>query len=194
MLYKFARGAIWLFFHMFFRIEVKGSENIPKEGNALICPNHYNVLDPLLVASNMKRTVNFMAKYELFKNPILGFLLRCIKVYPVKRGEADMAATKTTLRLLKDKQLIGIFPEGTRIKGGELGKANAGVAVFAIKTASPVIPVYISGSYKLFSVLKLKFGEPVNLVQYKKDKMTNEDYNEISQIVMEKINGLKKEA
>jgi 1-acyl-sn-glycerol-3-phosphate acyltransferase len=134
-----------------------------------------------------------MAKYELFKNPILGFLLRKIKVYPVKRGEADISAIKHTLRILKDKQLIGIFPEGTRIKGEELGKANAGVAVFSIKTGSPAIPVFISGNYIPFTKMIITYGKPVELVQFKREKMTNDDYLEISQIIMKKINELKGE-
>lgn len=194
MLYSIAKGIIWVFFHIFYRISIKGHENIPEDKGALICPNHYNGLDPLLVAICIKKPVRFMAKYELFQKPILGFILTKIYAYPVKRGEADLSAIKNTLRILKDKQLVGIFPEGTRVKGGKLGKANPGVAVFSIKTGSPAIPVFISGNYVPFTRMKITIGKPVDLSQYRKEKMTNDDYFEISQIIMTKIDELKKEA
>lgn len=194
MLYSIAKGIIWVFFHIFYRISIKGHDNIPEDKGALICPNHYHWLDPLLVAICIKKPVRFMAKYELFQKPILGFILTKIYAYPVKRGEADLCAIKNTLRILKDKQLVGIFPEGTRVKGGKLGKANPGVAVFSVKTGSPAIPVLISGSYVPFTRMKITIGKPVELYQYKKEKMTNDDYFEISQIIMTKIDELKKEA
>lgn len=194
MLYNIAKGIVWVFFHMFYKIDIKGHENISNDKGALICPNHYHWLDPLLVAICIRRPVKFMAKYELFEKPLLGFILRNIYVYPVKRGEADLSAIKNTLRILKDKQLVGIFPEGTRIKGEELGKANAGVALFSIKTGSPAIPVLISGNYKPFTRMSITIGKPVELSQYRKEKMTNDDYLETSQIIMRKIDELKKEA
>ncbi|MDF2673214.1 MAG: 1-acyl-sn-glycerol-3-phosphate acyltransferase [Clostridiales bacterium] len=194
MLYNIAKGIVWVFFHIFYRIKIKGHENIPNNSGALICPNHFHLFDPLLVAICIKQPIRFMAKYELFQHRVLGFILKKIYVYPVKRGEADLSAIKNTFRILKDKQLVGIFPEGTRIKGGELGKANAGVAVFSIKTGSPAIPILISGNYIPFTKMTITIGKPVDLVQYKKEKMSNDDYLEISQIIMQKINELKKEA
>lgn len=194
MLYNIAKGIVWVFFHSFYRVKINGRENIPDDMGALICPNHFNLLDPLLVAICIKQPVKFMAKYELFQKPILGFILKKIYVYPVKRGEADLSAIKHTLRILKDKQLVGIFPEGTRVKGEKLGKANPGVAVFSIKTGSPAIPVLISGNYIPFTKMIITIGKPVDLVQYKKEKMTNDYYLEISQIIMQKIEELKKEA
>lgn len=194
MLYSIAKGIVWVLFHIFYRIDIKGHENIPEDRGALICPNHYHWLDPLLVAICIKKPVRFMAKYELFQKPVLGFILRNIYAYPVKRGEADLGAIKKTFKILKDKQLVGIFPEGTRIKGGKLGKANPGVAVFSIKTGSPAVPVYISGNYIPFTRMKITIGKPVELSQYKKEKMTNDDYLEASQIIMRKIEELKKEA
>ena len=141
----------------------------------------------------MPRKIRFMAKYEVFKNPLLGYFLRNVGTYPVKRGEADLSSIKHTLKLLKEKELVGIFPEGTRIKSGKLGAANSGVAVFSIKSNKLVVPVAITGSYKIFTKLKINFGQPINFEIFKKSKMTNDDYYNLSQIVMEKINNLKKE-
>jgi 1-acyl-sn-glycerol-3-phosphate acyltransferase len=147
----------------------------------------------MLIAICMPRKINFMAKYEAFKNPIVRFYLKDVGTYPVKRGEADLASIKHTLKLLKQKKLVGLFPEGTRVKNGELGEANSGVAVFGIKSEKAVIPVAITGSYKFFTKLKVSFGQPIDFMKYKKNKMTNDDYYKLSQIVMEKIGQLKKE-
>lgn len=194
MLYNIAKRIVWIFFHIFYRIEVKGAENIPNDKGALICPNHFHWSDPLLVAICIKRSVRYMAKAELFQKPVLGFILRKLYAYPVKRGEADLSAIKNTFRILKDKQLVGIFPEGTRVKGRKLGKGNAGVAMFSIKTGSPAIPVLITGNYKPFTKMTVTIGKPVDLSQYKKEKMTNDDYLEVSQIIMGKIEELKEGA
>ena len=194
MLYRFAQGLVWILFHLMYRIEVKGIKNIPEGEGALICPNHYNNFDPFLVAIVLKRKIRFMAKAEAFNNPILRFLLNHIEVYPVRRGEADLNAVKTTLKILKDKQLVGMFPEGTRIKGGELGKANSGVAVFSIKSGKPVVPVYISGSYKPFTKMSIEFGKPINFEEAKGKKLTGDDYAELSQLVMKEIKKLKEES
>ena len=192
MVYKICRGLLWIYFHLFSRLEVTGKENVPKDGAAIICPNHISYGDPLIVGITIKRYVKFMAKYELFKKPFLSFLLPMWGAYPVKRGEADFNAIKTTLRYLKEGQLIGVFLEGTRVKGEELGKANPGVAMFSVKSGCPVIPAAITGSYRWFSKLHITYGKPMNLSEYKKDKMTNDDYIELSKMVLDEIKKLKR--
>lgn len=193
MFYTFAKSIVWFILSLIYRVEVRGAENIPKDDGAIICPNHYFWLDPPLVAVFMPRKVRPMAKQELFDKHVLGFILRKLGAFPVKRGEGDLNAIKTTLKTLKDKQLVLLFPEGTRIKGGKLGKANPGVAMLSIKSGKPAIPVLIQGSYKLFSRMIITIGEPVDFIKYKKDRMTNDDYVETSQIIMSKIKELGEE-
>lgn len=192
MFYNFAKSLVWLFFHVFYKIEIKGIENLPEEG-ALICPNHYSLRDPLLVAISLPRPIKFMAKHELFKNAFLKWFLTKVGTFPVKRGEPDLTSIKTTLKLLKDNNWVGLFPEGTRGVNGELGIANPGVALFSIKANKPVVPVAITGSYKLFTKLRLNIGQPIEFSSYKKEKMTNDDYGELSQLVMQHISKLKED-
>lgn len=192
MFYKFAKALVWLFFHVFYRVELKGMENLPEEG-ALICPNHFSLYDPLLIAVSLPKQIRFMAKNELFKNPLLRWFLFKVGTYPVKRGEPDLSSIKTTLRLLKENAWVGLFPEGTRIRNGKLGTANPGVALFAIKANKPVVPIAITGRYRFFCKINIIIGQPIDFSQYKKDKMTNDDYYEISQIVMQHISILKGE-
>ena len=188
--YDIFKPLIWLFFHTFYRIRVKGIENIPENDGAIICPNHFALGDPLLVAITTPRKVRFMAKAELFKNSFLRVILKSWGVYPVRRGEVDISAIKGTFKILKNNGLVGLFPEGTRIRTGKLGTANAGVAMFSIKSGKPVIPVYIYGKYFIFSKLNVIFGQPFYF-NINKEKFTNDDYKELSQIVMQKISELK---
>lgn len=190
ILYSIIKPIAKLLFNAIYSIEVEGIENVPDDG-ALICPNHYSWADPVMVAICLKSPVRFMAKAEAFKNPIFKFFLEKVGAYPVRRGEVDLTAVKTTLKYLKEGQLIGLFPQGTRIKGDDLGKAHSGVAVFAVKSNKKVIPTFISGSYKPFTKMKVVFGKPIDFSEYKKEKMTGEDYFELSQIVIEEIKALK---
>ncbi|MBZ4662361.1 MAG: 1-acyl-sn-glycerol-3-phosphate acyltransferase [Caloramator sp.] len=189
--YRFCQIFVKGLFKLVYKVEIFGSDNIPKDKGAIICPNHFHWMDPIIVGVYTKRQIRFMAKYELFDKPILNKLIKKLGAFPVRRGEADLNAVKTTLKLLKENNLVGLFPEGTRSKTGELGEANAGVAMFAIKSGVPVIPVCIVGNYRPFTRIKIKYGQPIDYNKYKKEKMTNSDYLELSQIVMQEIKKLK---
>jgi 1-acyl-sn-glycerol-3-phosphate acyltransferase len=187
MLYTICRNILWVVFRLIYRIEVRGSENIPSIEGALICPNHFCWADPLLIAVCMKRRVMFMAKHETFKIKLFAFFLKAFGAYPIKRGEADLAAFKTTLKALKENKLIVLFPEGTRVKGEELGKANAGAPLFSIKSGKPVVPVGISGNYKLFSKFTVSFGKPVEFFRMNDKKLSNDEYLKLGEDIMDEI-------
>lgn len=191
--YYFAKYLMWIVFHLIYRVEVVGIENIPKDEGVIICPNHFAFGDPVVVGITCPRQVRYMAKKELFKNPFIRVILKGLGAYPVKRGEADLNAIKLTLKLLKDKKVIGLFPEGTRVRTGKFGQANPGVAMLSIKSGKAVIPTLITGSYRLFSKIKIQYGQPIDFTKYKKEKMTNDDYFELSQMVIQKLYELKGE-
>ncbi|CDF58164.1 lysophospholipid acyltransferase family protein [Thermobrachium celere] len=190
-LYKLCQKIVKFLFMFVYRVEIYGKENIPKHEGAIISPNHFHWMDPIVVGVYIDRQIRFMAKYELFNNKLLNKFLKKLGAFPVRRHEADLNAVKTALKLLKEDNLVGLFPEGTRSKTGELGEANAGVAMFSIKSAKPVIPVCIIGNYKPFTKIIIKIGQPIDFTQYKKEKMSNSDYLELSQIVMNEIKKLK---
>src|SRR5690606_10964952 len=108
------RFIIAVFFSVFYRVQIIGIENIPKEGAAILCSNHISELDMFFIGYRIKRLVRYMAKEELFKNPLLRFFITRLGAFPVKRGKGDVGAIKTSLRLLSEGHIVGIFPEGTR--------------------------------------------------------------------------------
>lgn len=145
------------------RVRIYGEENIPATGGVLLCANHIHNLDPPMLGAAIHRPIAFMAKESLFRVPILGYLVRKVGAFPVQRGAADRAALRTSLQILEEGKVFGIFPEGTRSKTGELGRAHAGVAFIALRSKAAVVPVGISGGYGFQRKLTIRIGKPLDL-------------------------------
>lgn len=187
MLYKVAKFIVACILFPLYRIKVVGKENIPSKGAVLICSNHISNLDPPVVGITTKRDIYFMAKDELFKG-IFGALLKGIHAFPVKRGLADRNALRKGLELLKEGNVVGLFPEGTRSKTGEVGKALAGAGFFALRSEAYVVPCAIIGPYKRFSRLTVVYGKPIDMEHYRTSKASAKD---VADLIMDEIKKLK---
>ncbi len=189
------RTIVKIYFKVFYRVKITGTENVPDKGAAVLCSNHIGEIDMFLIGVKLKRLIRYMAKEELFKNPVLAAFIKWLGAFPVKRGRADVESVKTALKLLNDGHIIGIFPEGTRMKNKKekIIKVKPGAAMFAVKTGVPVIPVAIEGNYKLFSKIRVVFGNPFYLDADKDIKYTNEDFKKMSEEIMKKIYALMEE-
>lgn len=187
----------WFFVQVFrlcYRWDIKGMENLPDEGPYILCSNHISWWDPPLVGSLVrKRQVHFMAKEELLKIPVFGQILIRINVFPVKRGSADRRAIKTALDKLKDGNILGLFPEGTRSKTDELLPPQAGVGLIALKSEAPVVPVAIIGPYRLFKPLIVKIGKPLEFAEFYGQKAKSEQLEQISSLIMTEISRLRQD-
>ena len=152
-------------FKLFLRLEIFGRENIPAEGPVVIASNHLSLLDPPVLGASCTRKVNFMAKSELFKPAWFGALIRKLGAFPVKRGEMDREAIKTGLTLLKENKVLVVFPEGTRSKNGELGRAGGGAFMMGIKRKAKIVPAYIYGTdlsrHPGWPKVRVIFGKPM---------------------------------
>lgn len=185
------RGAIYIWCKVYYRAEIIGLENIPKEGPLIFCGNHRTYLDPPLMVATAKRDMKFLAKEELYNNKFLAFLGWVFEAIPVKRDEKDVSAIKTSLKFLKSGQCIGLFPEGTR-NGLEKGeKVKDGVAFFAVRSGAKVVPCGIKGGTKKNRKVTITYGRPLDYSEYKgtKDK---EKLEEITEEIMDKIIELTK--
>lgn len=188
--YRVFRGMFRRIFSFCFRWQVVGAEHIPKEGPVILCANHISLLDPPLLGSGIERQVHFMAKEELFRIPVLSFLIRKFGAFPVKRGASDRASIRTALSLLEDGKIFGIFPEGTRSKTGELGPGLPGVALFALKSQAAVIPVAILGPYRLFKPIKIVYGQPIDMSELRAKKSGSDTLKEATDLIMSHIQQL----
>lgn len=189
-LYSIGRFLCWVFLSLFFRVEVKGRENIPAEGPVLICSNHMSNLDPPLVGSFIKRKLHFMAKEELFNKKLFGSLLTKLGAFPVKRGTGDRQALRKGLGILKEGHVMCLFPEGTRSKTGEIREGLSGSGFFALRSKAVVVPALITGEYKLFGKVTLIYGEPIDFETVRREKKSA---TEATEIIMKSIQKIKDE-
>lgn len=168
--YRFVKLLLRPIMKLLYPIKIVGKQNSDKvEGRAIYTCNHYSKVDAIFpILSLFKRDAHILGKYELFKMPIAGWFLHKMGAIPVRRGEADIAAVKCVLGVLKGDKKLLIFPEGTRNKEGtqEMAEFKTGTARFAIKTKSPIVPMLYYSSPKLFKRTFLYIGEPFTLGEF----------------------------
>jgi 1-acyl-sn-glycerol-3-phosphate acyltransferase len=168
------------------RVRVIGLDNVPKQGAFIIASNHLSWMDVMLVPAYLKRKVVYMAKEELFYGKV-GWIVRLMGAFPVKRGEADRQSLRAADTQLKAGKVFMIFPEGTRSKIHQLGQGHVGLGMIALRAGVPVVPVAIWGSEYTFKKLRppitISYGKPL-LLTPKDKKMTREDIEESTNEVM----------
>ena len=158
LIYKLvSQVIIFPIYKLIFRGNLIGRENIPQNGSFILVSNHGSLLDPPLLGHAVGRNISFMAKAELFRIPILGFIIKSCGAYPVKRGIVDKTTIKTACEKLSKNNSIGIFIDGTRQKNGRVNKPKQGAALLSFKNQKLLLPVAIINSHRLF---RLKFFIP----------------------------------
>src|SRR5215217_7715576 len=140
---------------LYFRLRRLGREHIPS-GGVILAANHRSFLDPFAIGTCNPRPIYFVAKQELFRNPLVGWFLNRMGAFPVRRGESDEESVATALALLDRGQAVVIFPEGTRIRAGSLAKPKRGVGRLALQSGAPVVPIAITGSEHARAGWKIK--------------------------------------
>jgi len=181
-------AALW----PFYRVKYVHKDRLPK-GSTLICANHTNLVDPLLVvlALGPKRQFSVMGKAELFRVPVLGPFLKWVGVFPVNRGKSDVSAIKTALKALANGKRLLLFPEGRRIKTGQISEAKTGAGMLALRGNTMVTPVYITAEKKFFRRCQVVFGESFKPIFEGKPSMR--DYQACTEEIMERIRALQRE-
>lgn len=162
MVYDIARITVKLILQVLFWIEVKGVDRVPRHGAVLICSNHISNWDPTVLGCFMPRRMAFMAKEELFRRPLLGWLMHSLHAFPIKRGTGDRGAIRVALELLSHGQALVMFPEGTRQKDGSklIRSLERGIGLLAVRSEAMIQPVIIQGPYRIFHRTRVTFGEP----------------------------------
>lgn len=194
---RIAKFIVSMFFRVFYRVKVHGKEHWPPSGTGyVLCSNHANWIDPLLIGTANPGLVRYMAKKELFDTPVLNLLVKGLGAFPVDRQGSDLKAIKTAVSLLKSGGILGIFPEGTRTLEEDVSRAKPGIAMIAVKASVTVVPVAIAAekAYRPFSRIHIVIGAPMRLSRpASRGRGAKSEYQAMSESIMQTIYDLKKQ-
>jgi len=180
---------------LLYRTRAIGVENVPTEGQLIVTPNHFSQMDHFLAAVYLPRKVQFMAKSQMFGNPILNVIFSRGGVFPVRRGHSDTDAIKTAHTVLGRGDTLFMYCEGGRSRSGELGKPKRGVGMFALQSGAPVVPVAIHGSAGVrgwkrlqFPKVTVQFGQPMSFPV--EAEPSRERQQEVAEEIFDKIRAM----
>lgn len=178
---------------LFFRVEVRGLENVPTVGPGILVANHMSNLDPGVIGTTINRRIRFMAKKELFF-PGFGQLLKLHGVFSVRRLEGDRGALRKAESILAAGELLGMFPEGTRSRTGQMHEGHGGTAFIALRSGAPIIPVAITGTENIKTIKNTLLTRPRLTVTYgapfyleRPAKVSSAAVAEATNVIMRKV-------
>lgn len=184
ILYKTLKVICKIILKIVYRPKVIGTENIPEKGAIIFAGNHKHAFDPVLVITNTKRTVHYMAKESLFKG-LHGLILKSIGIIKVYRTKSNPTAVIEAVKVLENDGTVGIFPEGTRNRTNqELLKFRHGAVAIAKQANAQIIPFAIRGEYQIFKKgLSIEFGKPVDITQMETEEANNYIRNQVLELL-----------
>lgn len=188
MFYEIIRTIVRVAVLFVFRVKVVGyKENVPKEGGVILAFNHTSNWDPVMAGISCKRHLRFMAKEELFENPIFGRLIKGLGAFPVHRGKGDIGAMRASFKILGEGSAMLMFPEGHRIRNGRKVKAKPGIVVIAQRAKVPIIPVCIDGKYSWMKKITVTYGKPISMEEYYGKKLEMDEIQQLADGVLDSI-------
>jgi 1-acyl-sn-glycerol-3-phosphate acyltransferase len=193
LLYRVCRSSLVVFFRVLFGCRVYGAHYLPRTGGYIIASNHVSFLDPLAVGVGVSRPLRFLARHDLFRNPYFGWLIRNVGAIPIKKDRMDLAGLKNAIRIIREGQILVIFPEGRRMDvRDKLVEPSPGVGFLASLAGVPIIPARVVGTEKALpknsffirlAKVSVYFGQQITI-----DKKMS--YQEIASKVMQSIRSL----
>jgi 1-acyl-sn-glycerol-3-phosphate acyltransferase len=196
--FRFLQFAFQIYLRLLFRIQVQGREHIPRRGKLILAANHVSGYDPFVIGSLVPRALYFLAKRELFRNPLLGAVLRVLlHAIPVDRRDIGHTTVRRINELLAAGEAVLLFPEGTRSRSGKIGEGKAGVGMLAAANQADIVPVRVDGLHGTRGSLwrrpriKIVFGPVLSVAPFLQNGMaTKEIYREIATVVLGRIRAM----
>ncbi len=193
-------------FQFYFRWRVYNAERVPPEGAVILASNHASFLDPPLVGAGLRRGINYLARENLFRFPVMGWVLRQWQVVPVDRDGGGAAGLRAILDRLLAGGAIILFPEGTRTRDGKMQPARSGIGLTVIKSVAPVVPVRVFGTFEAYGrhlriprpyPVAVKYGQPMHFEQLRAEAKVcskprlKEIYQQVADEIMAAISKLE---
>jgi 1-acyl-sn-glycerol-3-phosphate acyltransferase len=193
--YDFCRVILTLPTILIFRARAIRVENVPTSGPVILTPNHFSQWDHFFAAVYLHRKVQFMAKSQLFTNPLIKFIFYRGGAFPVRRGYNDQEAFKTADTILERGGTVLMYAEGGRSRTGDLGQPKRGVGRIALETGAPVVPVAIHGSAHVrgwrrlqFPKVTIQYGEPMSFPV--KEDPSREEQQQVANQVFDQVRAM----
>ena len=169
--YPIAKALLTIGLFLLGPVKIRGKRNVPRSGGLLVVSNHLSDADPAVIGHALPRHAYYMAKSELFDIPVLAWIIKTLRAFPVNRGSPDRAAIRKTVDLLERGETVVIFPEGQLSETGELQPLMPWVAMIVARSGVPVICVGLVGTTRIipfksvwprpaFGGVSVRFGEP----------------------------------
>ena len=187
-MYKFLLAIVSVLIKIIYRVKVNGIENLKYDKPFIMSANHVHIFDPVILATLTKEQIFFLAKKELFSKKFLAKFFTKLGVIPIDRENTDFKAIKSCFRVIKSGNILGIFPEGTRVKTIDIKNMKKGVALIALKNKVNILPIHIEGTYKIFSKITVDIYPMIEINNFENmedseaiDKLTEELFYKIYQ-------------
>lgn len=187
-MYKFLLAIVSVLIKIIYRVRVNGIENLKDDEPVIISANHIHIFDPVILATLTKKQIFFLSKKEIFEKKLLAKFFTKLGVIPIDRENTDLKAIKSCFRVIRSGNILGIFPEGTRVKTIDIKNMKKGVALIALKNKVNIIPIHIEGTYKIFSKITVDIYPMIEISNFENmedseaiDKLTEELFYKIYQ-------------
>ena len=181
------KSFIRFLYRVIYRVKKIGKKEISENESYIICANHLNYLDAAAVVVFNKKNIRFVCKHTIFKHKFLNWVLHLVDAIPINREKNDIEAMKRSIKALKNKELLGIFPEGTRRGMEKNVQVKNGAAFMALRSKVKVIPLGIQGSFKPFTKVYLNYGEPLDFSKYYGKEKDKEILEKVTKEIMDNI-------
>lgn len=190
--FKIADFFLFPIVRLLFGARQRGKENIPKEGPVIIAANHLHAFDMFFISTFSKRSIRFLAKAELFRNPFCRFIFRGAGAIPINRKAAGVESVNEVISTLEKGSPVGIFPQGTRIPGKDPAetKIKSGIRLIAYHSKATVLPVFIGAKgmkVRPFRKTEVRFGKPIAFDELDFENGGAEEYRRASELIFDRI-------
>lgn len=196
-LYTAVRKFLPWFFRILMPIRVRNEQYLPRDGRVIVCSNHLSMTDPVRLAYATHRQIFYMAKEELFRNPLVGGVIRALGAFPVMRGRGDRSALLRAREILNGESALGIFIEGHRSPDGKMLRPKSGAVRIAYSCNTPIVPCCITakggGLPRLFHTCRISFGRPIEPGELQIGEATPSEFRRAAHLVMDRIAELRRE-
>ena len=188
-MYRFLVSIVSVLVKLIYRVKINGIENLKDNQPFIISANHIHIFDPVILATLTKRQIFFLSKKELFEKKLFAKFFGKLGVIPIDRDNTDIKAIKSCFRVIRAGNILGIFPEGTRVKTVDINNMKKGVALIALKNKVNILPIHIEGTYRIFSKITVDIYPMIEINNFENmedseaiDKLTEELFNQIYQV------------